>query len=375
MSHVVEAVELFLVRLPLARPFTTSSHTKSHLDHILVRARGTQGEVGWGECASPSDPYYCAETVETCWHLLRDFLGPSILGRPWREVAEAELCWARIRGNRFARAGLEMALWDLAARAQGRPLAALLGGARREILSGVSLGIEASPEALCDQVAAYLQQGYRRIKVKVGPGRDLGFLLAVRERFPEVPLMADANSAYRLDEPDHLAALEAMDALGLMMIEQPLGADDLVDHAQLQRRLRTPLCLDESIHSADDARKAIALGSARVINVKVSRLGGLGEAVRVHDLCASRGVPVWCGGMHEFGVGRAANVALSSLDGFTLPGDVSGSDKAYEEDLVHPPIRASNGAIPVPWERPGLGHEVDEAQVARRTLRAELIRR
>ena len=262
-----------------------------------------------------------------------------------------------MRGNRFAKAGLEMACWDLACRARGESLAAALGGTQRRIQSGVSLGIEPTVEALLEQVERYVAQGYKRIKVKIGPGRDVEYLRAVRARWPELPLMADANSAYRLEEPAHLAALEALDELGLMMIEQPLADDDIVDHARLQAQLRTPICLDESIHSVEDARKALDLDSGRIINIKVSRLGGLGEAKRVHDLCLARGVPVWCGGMHEFGVGRAANVAINSLPGFTLPGDVSGSDRAYPVDIVDPPIRAEAGEIRVPRDRPGLGHE------------------
>jgi o-succinylbenzoate synthase len=374
VTHVVERIELTLVRLPLLRPFTTSSHSKDHLDHILVRVRDRDGIEGWGECASPSDPYYCPETVETCWHLLRDFLGPALLGQPWDEPLAVGQFWAPVRGNRFAKAGLEMACWDLAARAQGKPVAELLGGTRREIHSGVSLGIEPTVDRLLEQVARFVAQGYKRIKLKIGPGRDVEPVRAVRRRWPDLPLMADANSAYRLDEPAHLAALEALDELDLMMIEQPLGDDDIVDHARLQARLRTPICLDESIHSRDDCRKALDLDAGRVINVKVSRLGGLGEARRVHDLCLKRGVPVWCGGMHEFGVGRAANVAICSLPGFTIPGDVSGSDRAYREDIVDPPIRAYDGAIAVPWDRPGLGFEPNVDRIRERTLREHVLR-
>lgn len=365
----LERVDLYLVRLPLVRPFTTSSHTKTHLEHILVRVRDQHGADGWGECASQPDPYYSPEYTETCWHLLTDFLVPGLVGKEWGDPSEAAATWARVRGNRFARAGLEMACWDLYARSLGQPVAGLLGGTQREILSGVSLGIEPTVESLLEQVARFVGEGYRRIKVKIGPGRDLAYLRAVRERWPDVPLMADANSAYRLDEPAHVATLQAMDELSLMMIEQPLGDDDVVDHAQLQRRLKTPICLDESIHSADDARKALDLDAGRIINVKVSRLGGLGEAKRVHDLCLSRGIPVWCGGMHEFGVGRGANVAINSLPGFTLPGDVSGSDRAYKEDVVDPPIRALQGAIPVPWERPGLGYEPNLARIEASAVR------
>jgi len=369
MSHTLRSVELYLVRLPLVRPFTTSSHTKHHLDHILIRVRDQDGAEGWGECASASDPYYCSETSETSWHMLRDFLTPGLLGVSWDHPDAAATTWAKVRGNRFAKAGLEMACWDLFTRAQGQPLAAALGGTRREIHSGVSLGIEPTVAGIVEQVEHYLDQGYKRIKMKIGPGKDLAYLQAVRDRWPDVLLMADANSAYALDNPEHVEALRALDGLNLMMIEQPLADDDIVDHARLQAQMKTPICLDESIHSVDDARKALDLGSCRIINIKVSRLGGLSEARRVHDLCLARQIPVWCGGMHEFGVGRAANVAICSLPGFTLPGDVSGSDKAYRQDIVDPPIRAVAGTIEVPWNRPGLGFDANFALIKANTVR------
>ena len=374
MSFVLDEIELYLVRLPLLRPFTTSSHTKDHLEHILVRVRDREGGEGWGECASPSDPFYCPETVETCWHILHDFLAPGLLGQSWDEPDEAARTWAKVRGNRFAKAGLEMACWDLACRARGEPVAAALSGTQPRIASGVSLGIEPTVEGLLEQVERFTAQGYKRMKVKIGPGHDVEYLSAVRARWPTLPLMADANSAYRLDEPSHLRALEALDELNLMMIEQPLADDDIVDHAKLQARLRTPICLDESIHSVEDARKALDLDSGRIINIKVSRLGGLGPAKRVHDLCLSRGIPVWCGGMHEFGIGRAANVAINSLPGFTLPGDVSGSDRAYKEDIVDPPIRAVEGEITVPWDRPGLGFDPSQERIEERTIRRAAVR-
>jgi O-succinylbenzoate synthase len=369
MSHSLRSVELFLVRLPLIRPFTTSSHTKTHLEHILLRARDQAGNEGWGECASATDPYYCSETTESSWHILRDFLVPGLLGVSWTHPDDAAATWKAVRGNNFARAGLEMACWDLYTRARSEPVARPLGGTRSEILSGVSLGIEPTVAGILGQVERFLGEGYRRIKMKIGPGRDLEYVRAVREKWPDILLMADANSAYSLDNPDHVAALRALDELRLMMIEQPLADDDIVDHARLQAQLQTPICLDESIHTVHDARKALDLGSCRIINIKVSRLGGLSEARRVHDLCLARGVPVWCGGMHEFGVGRAANVAICSLPGFTLPGDVSGSDRAYREDIVDPPIRAHAGAIEVPWDRPGLGFDANVDRVKAASIR------
>jgi O-succinylbenzoate synthase len=361
----IEQIELLVVRLPLVRPFQTSSSRKAHLDHILVRIVA-DGVVGWGECASPSDPYYCPETTETCWHILHDFLGPLVLGRDWSSIDELVALYRLVKGNAFARSGLEMACWDAFARAQNKPLWSLLDANRAEVLSGVSLGIEPQIELLLDQITRYLEEGYRRIKLKIAPDSDVAVVRAVRARFPEIPLQVDANSAYTLAD---MATLKALDEFGLVLIEQPLAHDDIIDHARLQAVLKTPICLDESIHSADDARKALELGACRVINIKVSRLGGLREAKRVHDLCLERKVPVWCGGMHEFGIGRAANVAIAALPGFTLPGDISGSDKYYAEDIVNPPILAHNGAITVPGG-PGLGVEPMEQRIQYRTLRA-----
>lgn len=366
----ISTIDLSLVRLPLVRPFQTSSSRKEHLDHILVRVQTRDGAVGWGECASPSDPFYCPETVETCWHMLHDFLAPMVLGKAWTTIDDLTRFYAVVKGNAFARAGLEMACWDLWARSQDRPLLALLGGTRTEILSGVSLGIEPDIEILLERIARFVDEGYRRIKLKIGPGWDVEIVRRVREVFPDLPLQVDANSAYTLADADRLRAL---DAFNLLLIEQPLAHDDIIDHARLQAQLATPICLDESIHSAADARKALDLEACRVINIKVSRLGGLLEAKRVHDHCRARDVPVWCGGMHEFGIGRAANVAIASLPGFTLPGDISGSDKYYRQDIVVPPILATQGAIPVS-DRPGLGVEPVQEIIARHTLRTTTLR-
>lgn len=363
-------LDLTVVRLPLVRPFQTSSSRKEHLDHILIRAETSQGAVGWGECASPSDPFYCPETTETCWHILHDFLAPMVLGRDWETIEELTSYYRLVKGNAFARAGIEMACWDLLARSQGKPLHALLGGNRGEILSGVSLGIEPTIEALLDRIDQFLAEGYRRIKLKIGPGKDIEVIRRVRVRHPDIPLQVDANSAYNLDD---IAMLRQLDQFNLLLIEQPLAHDDIIDHARLQAELTTPVCLDESIHSVSDARKALDLGACRVINIKVSRLGGPLEAKRVHDLCRARGVPVWCGGMHEFGIGRAANVAISSLPGFSLPGDVSGSDKYYRTDLVEPPILAHRGAITV-TDRPGLGVEPIEERIAAHAIRSVTLR-
>jgi O-succinylbenzoate synthase len=360
----IDRIDLRLVRLPLIREFRTSSSRKSHIDHILIRAEA-DGLVGWGECASPSDPYYCPETTETCWHLLKDFLVPAVLGRMWESIEEFVKFYAIVKGNNFAKSGLEMAAWDLLGRAEGRSVADQLGGEAESITSGVSLGIEDDIPTLLNLVDKYVSEGYARIKLKIAPGWDIPVVEAVRTRYPDLPLQVDANSAYTLDDVDHLRQL---DRFGLILIEQPLAHDDIIDHATLQAGMTTPICLDESIHSAADARKAIEIGACRVINIKVSRVGGLLEAKRVHDVCLDRGITVWCGGMHEFGIGRAANLAISALPGFRLPGDISGSDKYYREDLVEPPLMAVDGSIPVP-RGAGLGVTPIEDRIVRASLR------
>lgn len=362
----IDRIDLAVVRLPLVRPFRTSSSLKDHIQHVLVRVEDAGGAIGWGECTSPADPYYCPETTETCWHILRDFLAPATLGKDWETIDDVIALFGPIKGNHFARAGLEMACWDLLGQVEGRSLGSMLGGTRTEILSGVSLGIERDFGRLSDQIAQYLDEGYRRIKLKIGPGHDVEIVRQVRERFGPIPLQVDANSAYTLQD---IPILKLLDEFDLLLIEQPLAHDDIIDHVRLQSALATPICLDESIHSADDARKALEIGACRIINIKVSRVGGLREAKRIHDHCHPRNVPVWCGGMHEFGIGRAANVAVASLPGFSLPGDISGSDKYYHEDLAVPPIVAIQGAVAVSG-RPGLGQSPIADRIARATTRS-----
>jgi O-succinylbenzoate synthase len=360
----IERIDLMVLRNSLIRPFSTSSSRRDFLEHIIVKVYA-DGLVGWGECASPIDPYYCEETTETCWHILETFIAPSVLGKAWSTPEELTALYGKVKRNNFAKAGLEMACWDLLAKSQGKPLHALLGGTRSEILSGVSLGIEDDQDRLMGLIDQYVGEGYRRIKLKIAPGKDVGVISAVREKYPDTPLMADANSAYTLAD---VAALKELDHFNLMMIEQPLASDDIVDHAELQSQLTTPICLDESIHSVDDVRRALSLDSGRIINIKVSRLGGLLESKKVHDYCHARDVPVWCGGMHEYGIGRAANLAISSLPGFSLPGDVSGSDKYYARDIVEPVILADQGSIAL-RDAPGIGYTPDERAIADFTTR------
>jgi len=350
----------------LINPFRASSHATQELHHILVRLEDESGVVGWGESATLQDPYYLGETTETAWHILRDFCLPRVLGRSWSSIEELVGLYAPVKGNTFAKSGIEMAAWDLLGRARGTSVAELLGGTRTEIESGVSLGIEPDVDRLLDLIGRYLSEGYRRVKLKIAPGMDVAVVERVRAAFPDVPLMVDANAAYTLEDTAHLQRLDAFD---LMMIEQPLDYADIREHARLQRELRTRVCLDESLRSARQAADALELGSCKVVNVKVARVGGLLEAKRVHDVCQARGVPVWCGGMHDFGIGRAANIALASLPGFSIPGDVSGFDKYFLEDIVEPPIVARSGAILVPFDRPGLGYEPDLERIERRTVR------
>jgi O-succinylbenzoate synthase len=367
---LIERAELREVGLTLLRPFETSFGLQREKRCLLLRL-DCEGVVGWGECVAGEGPWYSEETVGTAWHILSEFMLPQVVGRRVGSAEELLAPLRRVRGNNMARATVEAAYQEARARAGGVSLARLLGGERPEIESGVSIGIQASPSALVATVHRELAAGYRRIKIKVKPGADVEYARAVRELFPDVKLMVDANSAYRLEDAQHLRALDECD---LLMIEQPLAHDDIVDHAALAKRLRTPICLDESIHSASDARKALELGSCRIINIKSGRLGGLSEAVRTHDVCAEHGAPVWCGGMLETNVGRAQNVALASLPGFTLPGDVSASERYFERDIAFPNIELNErGMIPVP-QGPGSGVEVDERRLQETTVRREEFR-
>jgi O-succinylbenzoate synthase len=348
----------------LKERFEISSGAMYERRIILLTLYG-EGMEGWGECVAGEDPAYSSETTETAWHVLTEFILPRVVGR---DVAAPEnvLDPARwVRGHRMAKAAVEMAAWDLAACLDGLSLAQKLGGDRASVPVGVSIGLQESDERLAQRVEGYLAEGYARIKVKIKPGRDALMLAGLRERFGDVPLMADANSAYTLaDAP----MLERLDELGLMMIEQPLGHDDLLDHARLQARLRTPLCLDESIRSVGDLELALELGSCRIVNIKPGRVGGHGMARRIHDLMRSHGMPVWCGGMLETGIGRAHNVALASLSGFTLPGDISASRRYWERDIVWPEFEVVDGAMNVPVG-PGIGVEPDRERIEALTVR------
>jgi O-succinylbenzoate synthase len=366
----IEQIEIRHVELPLVHPFETSFGREDVRQTVLVAVR-SEGLTGWGEAATSAGPWYEYETVETCWHVLSEFLGPRVAGQEVNSPQDAACLMAPVRGHHLAKMGLEAAVWDLLGQAEGRPVAQMLGGTRSRISVGVSIGIQDSVAGLLERIATFWAEGYARIKIKIRPGWDVDVIRQVRTRFPDVPVMADANSAYRLDDADLLAALDDYE---LMMIEQPLAHDDLVDHAALQRRLKTPVCLDESVPSPAAARAALALGSGRILNIKPGRVGGLLAARQIHDLCQEAGVPVWCGGMLETGIGRAHNVALASLPGFTLPGDISASARYFHQDLVDPPFEvASDGTMAVPTG-PGLGVQVLLDRVEAATRRGVVVR-
>jgi O-succinylbenzoate synthase len=363
----IDRIEMRHVKLVLIAPFVTSMGVEYDEEHIIVRV-DAEGVTGWGESVAEGTPFYSYETVQTAWHILRDFLIPSVLGKDIASIDDAIALGARVRGHRMAKAGLEAALWDAFAKAEGKSLSTLLGGTRKRIDVGVSIGIQPSPAELVRKVDGYLGEGYRRIKIKIAPGSDLALVEAIRRKHPTVPLQVDANSAYELSD---IGIFRAMDPYGLLLIEQPLSCDDIYDHSKLQAELKTPICLDESIHSLADARAALELKSCRVINIKPGRVGGFTESKKIHDLCASMNIPVWHGGMLESGIGRAGNVALASLPNFTLPGDISASKRYYKEDIVDPAFEvAADGTMAVPTG-PGIGVNVVMDRLDRVTVRRE----
>jgi O-succinylbenzoate synthase len=361
----IERLELRLVKLPLVHFFETSFGRIDDKHFILVRVDG-EGATGYGECVAEQDPYYSSETNDTAWHIIADFIAPRVIGARFGHPREIFAALKAIRGHHMAKAAVEMAAWDLFAKQRGEPLSGVLGGTRDRIASGVSIGIQPSLDQLGAKVERELAAGYQRIKIKVKPGWDLAPVEMIRARFGAIPLMVDANAAYSLADANHLAELDRFD---LMMIEQPLDYDDVADHAALQRRLQTPICLDESIKTPAIAREAIAAGACRIINIKPGRVGGFAESIRLHDLCASEGIPVWHGGMLESGIGRAANIHLSTLANFTLPGDIAASKRYFDPDLIDPPIEvAADGTVAVPTA-PGIGVTIRNDRLDAATLR------
>ena len=360
----VDRLELRLLRLPLVAFFETSFGRSYDRTFILVTL-GSDGIDGLGECVADANPFYSAETTTTAWHIIKDFIASLVLGRSFEHPRDVYPALRPVRGHQIAKAAVEMAAWDLAARQAGVPLCALLGGSRSSIESGVSIGIQDSLEQLADQIEIERAAGYRRIKIKIKPGWDVNAVEMVRSRFDGIPLMVDANACYTLDDAAHLAALDRFE---LMMIEQPLEYDDLRDHAALQRQIRTPICLDESIHTVRSAEEAIAMGACRIINIKPGRVGGHAESIKLHDAAASHGIAVWHGGMLESGIGRAHNIHLSTLPNFTLPGDIAASRRYYVPDLIEPGIDVrTDGTIAVP-QGPGIGVNVDADRVRAATI-------
>ncbi len=373
MSFQIDRIVLREIRLPLKEPFRISSGLTTERRICLLELTDASGATAWSECVAGELPNYSAETIDTAWPAIREWVAPRVLGKPFDgPEAVAGVLERDIRGHLMAKAAVEMGCWAVAAEVAGEPLARLLGGTQERVPTGISIGIQADPAALVKRAVAALAEGYRKIKMKIRPGADVAYVSAVREGLgPGVALMADANSAYTLA---HAEQLQRLDAFGLTMIEQPLGQDDLVQHAELQRRLQTPICLDECITSVDRASDMIALGSGRIVNIKPGRVGGFTSSKAIHDLCLKNAIPVWCGGMLESGVGRAHNVALASLPGFTLPGDLSPSARYWGVggDVVEPEWTMDReGMVRVPLDRPGIGVAVDLERIAALTVRRD----
>jgi O-succinylbenzoate synthase len=361
----IEKIELFLCRLPLVHFFETSFGRSYDRTFVLIRVEG-DGHEGWGESVAEANPYYSSETTETVWHIIEGFIAPLVARKSFDHPREIYKALKRIRGHNMAKAGVEMAAWDLYAQIQGVPLARLLGGTRDRIPSGVSIGIQDSLDQLIDKVEKERAAGYQRIKIKIKPGWDIEAVERLRQKFGDIPLQVDANAAYTLDDTDLLARL---DPFNLLLIEQPLDYDDVMDHAVLQKRLKTPVCLDESIHTVRIARDAIDAGACKIINIKPGRVGGHQASIELHDLCAANGIPVWHGGMLESGIGRAHNIHLASLPNFSLPGDIAASKRYYQPDLIDPPIDiGADGTIAVPTG-PGIGVNIIRERINSATLR------
>jgi O-succinylbenzoate synthase len=361
------------IRLALREPFQISSGVVTERRILLLELTDASGITVWSECVAGETPNYSPESIDTAWIAISEWVAPRVLGVPFTHPGDVHAVLERdFRGHNMAKAAVEMGMWAMAAEQAGLPLARLIGGTRTSIATGISLGIQKSPAALVDKARAAISQGYRKVKIKIKPGSDVEFVRAAREELgAEAPLMADANNAYTLDDIDRLAALDALD---LMMIEQPLAWDDLVRHAELQRRLATPVCLDETITSLDRAIDMHTLGAGRIINIKPGRVGGFGSSIAIHDYCQQHGTPVWCGGMLESGVGRAYNVALASLPNFTKPGDVSPSARYWERDVVTPEwTMDASGMVKVPLDAPGIGVAVDVDRVDNVTTRTHVV--
>jgi len=366
----IHTIQLYEIQMPLVHFFETS-FGRTYDRRILLVKVDCDGITGWGECVAGENPYYSSEWIDSAWITMTHFLGPALVDRTLASAGESAHLMGQVRGHRMAKAAIENALWDAEAKQKQVPLWRLLGGKQREIACGVSIGIQDSIEQLLEKIETELAAGYRRIKVKVKPGWDNSVLERIRSRWPDIVLSCDANSAYTLDQVEHL---RKFDQFNLLMIEQPLWNDDIYNHGRLQRELRTAICLDESIRHARDAAQAVEIGACRIINIKVGRMGGFTEARKVHDVCASHKVPVWCGGMLESGVGRAHNIALSTLENFRLPGDVSASKRYWKEDIIEPEVEVSKQGTIVVRDEPGTGYRVREDLIERLAVRKEMVR-
>lgn len=368
----LERLELREIELPLKSPFETSFGRTTRRRILIVRVFDKTGASGYGECVAAEGPFYNHETVDTAWLITSKYVAPLLARARAESAAQINATLSPIRGNRMARAGVEAAVWDLEAKLAGRPLWQHLGGVRDEIACGVSIGLQETIEGLIDKVNRELEAGYQRIKLKIKPGRDVKLVEAVRSQFPSITLSVDANSAYSLN--GDRGVFKELDQHDLLMIEQPLAPGDLVDHAKLQRQIKTPICLDESIVSLANARHACELGSCRIINIKLGRVGGYSEAYAIQSFAQENDIPVWCGGMLEAGIGRAHNIAMSTLAGFSLPGDVSASARYWEEDIIDPPVTVTRQGTIKASTTPGIGYEVNEARVEALTVRRETVR-
>lgn len=360
----INEVVLYKMQMQMKNPFTTSFGTEQNREFLLVEVKGDDGISGWGEGVTSERPLYSEEFTLQSWYMLEKFLIPLVVNQEITHPDDLQELFKPYKRNHMAKSALEGAVWDLYAKQCGESLATSLGGTKKRIEVGISLGIEDSYEKLIQAIQEKVDEGYKRIKIKIKPGKDIEVLREVRKHFPNIPLMVDANSAYTLDD---INLLKALDEFNLMMIEQPLTAGDLIDHAKLQKQINTPICLDESIHSFEDARQAIELGSCKIINLKIGRVGGLTESKRIHDLCENVGIPLWCGGMLESGVGRAHNIAVAALANFTLPGDTASSSRYWEKDIIQPEVVAVNGVLTV-QDAIGIGYEVDRNEVKKHTV-------
>jgi o-succinylbenzoate synthase len=358
----ITEIRLNVVSMPLKSPFYTHLGTVTDREGIILEVIDSDGVSGFGEGVAFSTPWYTEETVKTSLHMMSDVLIPLLMKAAIKQPEDTVRLFQSVKRNNMAKAGLEMAIWDLYAKRNSQSLSSIIGGTRGKVASGVVVAAD-SPNRSLKQIETYLEEGYQRFKVKINPQMDYSFLAEIRRHFPELPLMADANSAYTLTD---LNRLKSLDDFNLLMIEQPLASDDIIEHSFLQKELNTPICLDESIVSFEDAKNAVELGSCKIINIKAGRVGGLFEAKRIHDYCLDKGIEVWCGGMIEFGISRAHNIALASLPGFTIPGDISASNRFWEEDIITPEVTIENGYVVVP-DTPGIGFAINKKRLQETT--------